>query len=293
MIIGEQSLAALTQAVNIAFATGLGRASTPWEVIAMRIQSGTAENIYPYLLELGKIREWLGDREIQNLAKGEFRITNKKFEETHGVPATAIDDDTYGIYGPIFEQLGLNVASFPSDQLYPVLKAGATTLGPDGQYFFDTDHPVGSGVVSNHMGGGGEAWFIIDSSKVFKPLIYQPRQEFKLVKLFNETDPNVFFQDQYVYGVKGRAGFGYSPFWQLAFMSKQTLDATAVRAALTAMSAQKGPSGAPLKITGTHFVCSPNLAEAANDLFAKLLTNGGETNTLAGRLKVISAPELL
>lgn len=293
MIVNESSLSALTQAVNIAFNAGLARNSTPWDVLAMRIPSVTAENIYPYLKELGKIREWLGDREIQNLTKGEFRIVNKKFEETHAVPTTAIDDDSYGLYGPMFEQLGLNVASFPSDQLYPLLKAGNTTLGADGQYFFDTDHPVGTGIVSNYMGGAGEGWYLVDSSQVFKPLIYQPRKEFNLVKLFNETDPNVFHQDQFVYGVNGRAGFGFSPFWQLAFMSKQTLDSTNLRATLTAMSAQKGETGAPLKINATHLMVSPNLFEAANDLVSRLLINGGDTNTLAGRVQVVKVPELL
>lgn len=293
MIVNEQSLTALTQAVNMRFAAGLARTVTPWEVLAMMIPSTTGENIYPFLVEMGKIREWLGDREIQNIAKGEFRIPNKDFEESHGVPRNAIADDTYGLYGPVFEQTGQNVASFPSDQVYALLKLGATTLCADGQYFFDTDHPVGTGIVSNHMGGGGEAWYVVDSSKVFKPIIYQPRSSFNLVKLFNETDPNVFFQKQFVFGVDGRAGFGFGPFWQLAFMSKQTLDATNLRALLTAMSAQKGPSGSALKVEGTHLVVSPNLFEGANDLVSKLLINGGDTNTLAGRLKVVKAPELL
>lgn len=293
MIVNEQSLASLAQAVNMKFLAGLGRAVTPMDTVAMEIPSMTAENVYPYLLELGQIREWLGDREIQNIAKGEFRIANKDFEETHGVPRNAIDDDTYGVYGPIFEQVGRNVAAFPSDQVYAVLKAGGTTLGPDGQYFFDNDHPVGDGIVSNDMGGAGEAWYLVDSSKVFKPIIYQPRKSFDLVKLFNPTDPNVFLQKQYLFGVDGRAGFGFSPFWQLAFRSRQTLDSVNLRAALTAMSAQKGPNGKPLKIDATHLIVSPNLFEAANDLVNKQLTNGGESNTLYQRLKVQKTPELL
>ena len=293
MIINQTSLSALTQAITMRFNAGLERASTPWNILAMEIPSTTAENIYAFLKDMGRIREWLGEREIQNLAKGDFRITNKRFEESHGVPRTAIEDDNYGLYGPMFEQLGANVNSFPSDQLFALLKVGHQTLGPDGQYFFDTDHPVGSGIVANDMGGAGEAWYVIDSSKVFKPLIYQPRKAFNLVKLFKDEDPNVFFKDEYQYGVDGRAGFGFSPFWQLAFRSRQTLDATNLRAVLTAMSAQKGDSGAPLKIDGTHLVVSPNLYEAANDLVSKLLINGGDTNTLAGRLKPVKAPELL
>ncbi len=293
MIVNEQSLNALTAAVNMRFNAGLARAVTPWNVIAMEVPSGTAENVYPFLVGLGSIREWVGDREIQNLSKGEFRIANKDYEETHGVPRNAIDDDSYGVYGPIFEQTGQNVAAFPGDMAYATLKLGHTTLCPDGQYFFDTDHPVGDGVVANDMGGSGEAWYIVDSSKVFKPVIYQPRKSFDLQKMFNPTDPNVFHQKQYLFGVDGRAGFGFSPFWQLAFRSRQTLDATAVKAVLTAMAVQKGQHGKPLKIDGTHIIVSPNLREAANALFGKELGTGGETNDLFKRLTVVSTPELL
>lgn len=293
MIVNEQSLASLAQAVNMKFLAGLARAVTPMDTVAMEIPSTAAANVYPYLQELGKIREWLGDREIQNIAKGEFQITNKDYEETHGVPRNALDDDTYGVYGPIFEQVGRNVKAFPSDQVYAVLKAGGTTLGPDGQYFFDTDHPVGDGIVSNDMGGAGEAWYLVDNSKVFKPIIWQPRKSFDLVKLFSLTDPNVFFQKQYLFGVDGRAGCGFSPFWMLCFRSRQTLDATNLKAALTAMSVQKGPSGNPLKVDPTHLVVSPNLFEAANDLINKELVGAGESNTLFKRLTVQKTPELL
>lgn len=293
MILNATTLASLMQSIDMRFNAGLARAVTPWDFLAMTIPSTTGENVYPYLKELGGIREWIGDREILNLSKGEYKIGNKPFEQTKGVPKTAIDDDTYGLYGPMFEQTGLDVASFPAEQVYGALKTGLTTLGPDGQYFFDTDHPVGAGVVSNHMGGAGEAWYIVDSSKVFKPVIWQPRKAFDLVKLFDPTDPNVFFKNQLIWGVDGRSGVGYSPFWQLAFVSKQTLDATNVKAALTAMSSQKGETGKPLKVMGTHFVCGPALAETARDLFTKERLANGEDNTLRSRLQVVVAPELL
>lgn len=293
MILNQSTLAALMQSVQMRFDAGLARAVTPWEFMAMTIPSVTAENVYPYLKEIGAIREWLGDREIQNIAKGEFKIPNKSFEETHGLPRVAIDDDTYGLYGPMFEQTGLNVVSFPAEQTFGTLKVGDTTFGPDGQYFFDTDHPVGSGVVSNHMGGAGNRWYVIDAGKVFKPLIWQPRKAFDLVKLFDPTDPNVFFKNQLLWGVDGRSGVGFSPFWQLAFMSRQTLDATNVKATLTAMASQRGDSGKPLKIMGTHMVVGPADAEVARDLFTKERLANGEDNTMRGRLQVVVAPELL
>jgi phage major head subunit gpT-like protein len=297
MIVNEASLAILTQAVNATFLKGLARSAPTYQGLAMTIPSVTAENVYPYLRDLGTIRKWVGDRVIQNLAKGDFRIVNEDYEQTHGIPRKAIEDDTYGLYNSLFETLGMNVAQFPDKLVYGLLRTGFTALGPDGQYFFDIDHPVGKpgseASVSNFMGGSGEAWFIADGSKVYKPLIYQPRKAFNLVTLFAEDDRNVFFNKEFLYGVDGRSGVGFSPFWQLCFASKQTLDATNVRATLTAMAKQVNDAGEPIDVMGDTIYVSPNLQEQANDLFNKSTLNTGETNTMNGRLKVVVSSRLM
>ncbi len=297
MQLNSASLTMLTQAVKATFMVGLEKKSAPWEVVAMEIPSMTAENVYPYLKSIGVIRKWLGDRVKQNLSKGEFRLVNEPYEHTEGVPRDAVEDDQYGLYKPRFEQMGRNVANFPSKYVYAMLKTGFTALGPDGQYFFDVDHPVGKPgqevSVSNFMGGSGEGWYIVDDSQAVKPLIYQPRRAFDLVTMFDADSPNVFWQKEYVYGVDGRAGFGFGPYWQLCFASKQTVDETNVLAALTAMASQKDDDGTPLGIVGRKFVCSPTLAEAAKKLFANQYLAGGASNTLYNRLQVIEVPWLL
>lgn len=297
MLINADSLNMLTQAVSAAFNLGLERARPTWQRIAMEIPSTTAENIYPYLRNFGQIRKWVGDRVLQNMAKGEFRIVNDDFEQSHSIKRKVIEDDQYGLFGPISQQTGSNVATHADKQVYDRLKNGLTTLGPDGQFFFDTDHPVGKpgaeASVANHMGGSSEAWFVIDSSKPIKPLIYQPRRSFQLITFFNPNDERAWWQNEFVWGVDGRSGSGYSPFWQLAFSSKQTLDATNLRALLVAMASQKDDAGEPLDVTGDTLVVSPTLAEVAKDLVTKEFLTGGESNTLRGRLQVVVSGRLL
>lgn len=294
MILNATSLAALMVSVDLRFNQGLARSVTPIGDVAMTVPSTTGQNFYPFLKELGFIREWIGDREIQNLEAGGFYIGNKPFEETHGIPRDAIDDDSYGIYSPMFEQTGQNVASFPSDKVFEALKGGFAAKGPDGQFFFDTDHPVNGGTVSNVMGAGsGEPWFVLDSTKVFKPVIWQPRKAFDLVKLFNPEDPNVFFQKKLIWGVDGRSGVGFSPFWQLAFASKEAPDATKLEAMLTAMNSQRSETGKPLKVVASHLVCGPANYETFRKLMTKDHLANGESNTLKNRLQLVMAPELL
>jgi phage major head subunit gpT-like protein len=296
LTVNSANLKVLQQSFNAAFKKGLGRTKPVWEKVAMRIPSTTSENVYAWLAANFQIREWLGDRVMQNLADYNYVIRNKDFEGTVEVARNAIEDDQFGIYAPMFEQMGDSVTQFPDKLVFQALKAGGTTLCYDGQYFFDVDHPVGQpgkeASVSNNMGGAGEAWYILDNSKVMKPMIFQDRAPFNMVRKDRDEDDNVFYRKKYVYGVDGRCNTGYG-LWQLAFMSKQPLDAAGIRATLTAMAKQTDNNGEPLDVTGTTLCVSPNLYETAVDLMSKTVLANGETNTIKGRLEVVSSGWLL
>lgn len=64
-------------------------------------------------------------------------------------------------------------------------------------------------------------WYLLCTRRPVKPLIYQQRKPAKFVAKTNETDDNVFFSKQFLYGVdsRGNAGFG---FWQMAYYSEGT-----------------------------------------------------------------------
>lgn len=61
-------------------------------------------------------------------------------------------------------------------------------------------------------------WFLLDTSKPLKPVIFQLRKPTKFISMVNENDSNVFNQNTYIYGADGRYNTGYS-FWQLAYGS--------------------------------------------------------------------------
>lgn len=68
-----------------------------------------------------------------------------------------------------------------------------------------------------------DAWFLLCTSKMIKPFIFQNRRKATLVAKTDPADDNVFFDNEYIYGVDARcnAGFGL---WQLAFGSDGTTD---------------------------------------------------------------------
>jgi phage major head subunit gpT-like protein len=186
--------------------------------------------------------------------------------------------------------MGNATALHPDELVFKLLKDGFTKTCFDGQFFFDTDHPVGKPgsqvSVSNTMGGAGRPWVIMDSKQMLKPIIFQEREPFKMVSRTSEEDPAVFDRKEYIYGVDGRCNVGYG-LWQLAVASKQTLDLAGVKAAITQMRTFKKDNGQPLDLEPDLIVVAPEDAEAARDLFSKELI-ANETNTLRNRLTVVS-----
>lgn len=273
--------------------------STPshYQDLAMVVNSTGKDETYGWLGNTTAFREWLGDRVVQNLSESGFVIKNKAFENTVSVKRADIEDDNVGVYSPLFQMLGMDAKLHPDTLLFPLITAGFATACYDGQYFFDTDHPVvdAAGVtqsVSNTGGGSGAAWFLLDTSKPIKPFIYQKRKDYSFVSLTDESNDNVFKRAEYVYGVDGRGNVGYG-LWQLAYGSKQTLDAAAYETGRAAMIGMKGDGGKPLNVMPNILLVGPSNEAAAKKIVAAAQLAGGATNTNFGTAKVVVVPWLV
>lgn len=71
-----------------------------------------------------------------------------------------------------------------------------------------------------------EQWYLFCTSRYVKPFVFQEREKAKLVCKNRETDDNVFFDDEIIYGVKARYNVGFG-LWQLAYGSTGTEDGKA------------------------------------------------------------------
>lgn len=188
MLINRANLSTLFNAFNAAFTRGFGGAETAYERIAMKVPSGATEETYGWLGQFPRMREWVGDRIVQNLSAQTYTVKNRKFENTVSVDRDAIEDDRYGVFTPIMEELGRAASEHPDELVFSLLKQGFATVCYDGQYFFDTDHPVvgSDGAVqsySNSQGGTGTPWFLLDTSRAVKPIVYQERVPYRLTAL--------------------------------------------------------------------------------------------------------------
>lgn len=296
LTITPANLALLKQGFNAAFKGAFGSAAPMWDKIAMKVASSTGEEIYAWLGANTKLREWVGERVYQNLKLHGYTIKNKTFESTVAVPRESIDDDQYGVYTPLMAQMGQDAKMHPDELLFGLIALGISTTCYDGQYFFDTDHPVGlSGAeasVSNYTSAGGNnPWYLLDTSKVLKPFILQMRREYSFVAKTSLTDDNVFDKNEYVFGVDGRLNVGFG-LWQQAFCSKATLDATGYGAARQAMMSFKSDAGKPLGIMPNLLLVGPSNEKAALDVVqAERLANGAD-NVYRNTAKVVTCPWL-
>ena len=295
MLVNNANLKTLFTAFNAAFRGGLGQAASQYGQIATTVPSTTAAEEYGWLGQLPGLREWLGDRVVHAIGLHGYTIKNKPFELTVGVPRTAIEDDTYGVYTPLMTEMGRAVEAHPDQITFGLLKAGRVELCYDGQPFFSATHKVlndkGKEVnVSNVSddSGSGPSWYLMDTRRALKPLIYQDRKKPNFVALTSETDENVFHRSQYVYGVDARrnAGFG---FWQLAHASNKPLTAENLKAAITAMDTQTGDGGRPLGISPNLLVVPKQLKFQAKKLLEnELIENTAGTAVVSNDVRGVA-----
>ena len=294
-IINGAALSALFTGFRTLFQQAFAAAPTFWEKVAMLVPSTTAEEHYPWLGDIAGLREWIGDRVVNALKVYDYAIRNKPFEKTIGVSRASIEDDTYGIFGPRFAMIGDAAKRHPDTLVFALLKAAFSTVCYDGQYFFDTDHPVTvNGVtssVSNYGGGTGTAWYLLDTSRPVKPLIFQKRKDYNLVRLDRETDPNVFMRAEYLYGVDARVNVGFG-FWQMAYGSKQDLTSDSYAAARAAMVSLTDEAGSSLGIMPNLLVVPPTLEGTARKLLKNETNAAGATNEWYGTADVLMVPYL-
>jgi phage major head subunit gpT-like protein len=297
IVLTPASLKALFTAYKSNFQQGmasLGDNGSLFEQVCTVVPSTTAVEVYPWLKSLPRMREWIGDRVIHSLEGADFSIKNRKFELTEGVERDAIDDDTYGLYGPVFSEFGRSSREHPNELMVEVLESNP--LCYDGQNLFDSDHPVldADGVeqsVSNDMGGSGAAWYVMDLSRMIKPLVFQKRRDYDFRALTDLNSTEVFLKDKFLFGVDARVNVGPG-LWPLIVRSNQTFNATNYALARARLTAMTGDHGRPLALRHTHTMVPGTMEGVALKVLNNALTTAGETNEWAGTSQLILNPWL-
>lgn len=296
MIVNSANLASLRVGFKTIFNEAFSGVEPSYKRVAEVVTSTTGEEKYGWLGELPGMRKWIGPRVVNNLAEHDYAIKNIDYELTLGVKRNHIEDDTLGTYNTRFSALGRAAASHPDQLVFGALKDGFSTECYDGQNFFDTNHPVindaGETVmVANTDGGTGAPWFLLATKEVIKPIIFQERKKPEFVYKDDVKDDNVFMKKEFLYGADSRCNVGYG-FWQMAWGSKQDLNAENYATGRAALGSMTGDHGRPLGIKPNLLVVGASNEGAALKLVNNDYGPGGETNEWKGTAEVLVCPWL-
>lgn len=292
MIVNSAALQGIYRSFKTIFNQALTSIKPRWERVATLVPSATKSEEYKWLGKIPRMREWIGDRVVQNLGAHDYTIKNKDWEATVGVDRNDIEDDSIGVYTPLVAALGQSAVNHPDHLVFALLHLGFTAKCYDGQPFFADEHQDGNEAVQSNKGtkklshdnyaaaraammslkdeagesldivpdllvvspanesmgrkilysenlANGETnpwkgtaelmvmpllsgypneWFLMDTTKPVKPLVFQRRKPPEFVALDNPNDQNVFMKREFIYGVDSRDNAGYG-LWQLAYGS--------------------------------------------------------------------------
>lgn len=159
MDITPANIRALRSGFNKSFRDAFEETAVWYTKLATIVSSTSQMNTYGWMNQFPGMREWLGERVVNNFSAGSYTITNKTWELTFGVQREDFEDDNLGIYSEYSAMIGETARKHPDELVLELLKNGHSRLCFDGQNFYDTDHPVSlydttKGTYSNYSASG-------------------------------------------------------------------------------------------------------------------------------------------
>ncbi len=285
-----KDLRTFSVAVNAAFKLALqGDSGSPINDLITDINMTTRKVEFPIAGSVGPMREWKGSRIVTSVMRSSYEIVAKKFEKTISLPVEDQEDDNLDIFMPAIRTLAQAVANWKSQQVHKAIEANG--LAYDDVPFFSASHPEGGLNASNYQAGAGPAWYLIDASKPIKPWIWGTRVAPSIKPKTADSDDNVFWRDELVWGARARGGPGYG-LWQTAYKSKAALDGPNLEAAEAAMRRRADENGETLDVVPTLVLVPPALKWDARRLFGPATVSGGADNIYQNEYRVVVSNRL-
>jgi phage major head subunit gpT-like protein len=262
------------------FSEKLASGATHYEPFTTTIDVNGAHSVHRWVDALTGLREWIGDRVINDISTSGFEVLSKLWEHTFGVDEYDIRDDNSGLYKPI---VGLQVAAAlrHKDRLAANLLTNNTALGYDGVTLFSNAHPTEGQAAQDNLltaGGGLGAWYVFDSKQPLKMVLLQQTDALEQQAITDPKSETVFLTHKYLWGVRAR--YGIAPgFWQGCIRSDAAITEGTVDTAVTAVQEFYDLNGDPLGVMPDTLMCGPkNRLVAEKALKDSLIATGG-TNT--------------
>lgn len=143
MIINQETIRETFQSFNTVFNKAFQEMQPQYSCVAMEVPSETRDETYAWLGSVPSMREWIGDRQVKNLAAYGYTIQNRDFELTVSVPRNDIEDDRIGVFKPMFQDLAYSAGRHPDKLVFGLFPKAFTEKCFDGKPFISDGHTPG------------------------------------------------------------------------------------------------------------------------------------------------------
>ena len=134
----------LTAGLKTQFFQTFGETPALWDKVATLIRSDKDTEEYAWLGALPGVREFLDERQAQDMAPYAYAIKNKTWESTIAVDRAALEDDLYGQIVLRVKQMASVSKQHLDIIVFGLLGLGFTAAGYDGVPFFGTHDQGGA-----------------------------------------------------------------------------------------------------------------------------------------------------
>lgn len=149
MLVNASTIQAVFLNLNARFNNAFEAAPMVWDQIAMEVPSGSRENVYAWLENFPRMRQWIGEKAVKALIAHGYTVVNDDWEATVEVDRNDIEDDNLGIYAPMAESAGYSAKQLPDEIVLTMVNGSFQNACYDGQSFFSNAHPVQGQFWSN------------------------------------------------------------------------------------------------------------------------------------------------
>ena len=148
MIVNKETLQSLSVSIKTIFNNVFEKKATTHKQIATVIENISSMTVtYAWLGSFKKMREWVGDRVINNLTAHKYSLTKSDWELSEAVSRDDIEYDLLGLVKPRIEQMAHEAGTHYDEMLAELIESNAPCY--DGKNMFATDHDIGSVAFSN------------------------------------------------------------------------------------------------------------------------------------------------
>lgn len=151
LLVNAGNLQSIFTGLKTLFHNALKAVPGNWQKTAMEVPSTGAGEDYAWLSRFPRMRKWVGDKAVKSLEAGKYYKANEDWEATIEVDRNDIEDDRLGLYNNQAMMAGESAGELHDIIVDDLKNKAFTQAGIDGQYFYDTDHPVGEASVSNKI----------------------------------------------------------------------------------------------------------------------------------------------